>query len=174
MYKVKTHIANAHGILGDNEEALQYYLIALPLAQRCDDKNAIADVNYNISITYSSLGNTFLAIQYMEAVFELDVVNKDSANVASDYLSIGKMYEAIGESEKGLGYLINGLSYVDSIRYPSRYFEHISSLAMMAAHLGRKDMAQQYMKLTKSNIGLIQSDRMMSDIHYKMGTYIIR
>lgn len=88
------------------DDALSMALMALPLCERSNDDNLLADCINNIGILYQRKGLFGQAINYMERVYKLDLKAKDKQGMSSTMNNLATLYLATGQAETALGYIL--------------------------------------------------------------------
>ena len=81
-------------------------LMALPLCEKSNDDNLLADCINNIGILYQRKGLFGQAINYMERVYKLDLKAKDKQGMSSTMNNLATLYLATGQAETALGYIL--------------------------------------------------------------------
>ena len=80
------------------DDALSMALMALPLCEKSNDDNLLADCINNIGILYQRKGLFGQAINYMERVYKLDLKAKDKQGMSSTMNNLATLYLATGQA----------------------------------------------------------------------------
>lgn len=88
------------------DDALSMALMALPLCEKSNDDNLLADCINNIGILYQRKGLFGQAINYMERVYKLDLKAKDKQGMSSTMNNLATLYLATGQAETAFGYIL--------------------------------------------------------------------
>ena len=96
-------IGRISDLLGEKQEALQYYNQALPLYRVLENKRAEAITLNNIGGVYHSLGEKQKALQYYNQALPLYRAVEDRGGKANTLNNIGGVY-SLGEKQKALQY----------------------------------------------------------------------
>ena len=90
------------------DDALSMALMALPLCEKSNDDNLLADCINNIGILYQRKGLFGQAINYMERVYKLDLKAKDKQGMSSTMNNLATLYLATGQAENSIGIYSSG------------------------------------------------------------------
>jgi tetratricopeptide (TPR) repeat protein len=102
---ILNNIGRVYDALGDKEEALRFYNLALPLRRQTGDKGGEARTLNNIGRVYDDLGDKEEALRFYNLALPLSRQTGDKGGEATTLNNIGAVYDALGEIEKSLDYM---------------------------------------------------------------------
>lgn len=111
-------IGIAYGSFGVNEEALDYFLKALELAERLDHSDLPMILN-NISMIYSNLGNVEGALMYLEKSLQLSIKHSDILNHVICLSNFGEQYIGIGRYDEAMTSLYEAQLLAKKLKEPN-------------------------------------------------------
>lgn len=88
------------------DDALSTALMALPLCEKTDDKELLAECINMIGIVYQRKGFFGQAITYMERVYRLDLASNDKSGMSSTMNNLATLYLATDQPETALSYVL--------------------------------------------------------------------
>ncbi len=91
-------------LLGEKQQALDYYNQALPLFRAVGDRGQEATTLNNIGAVYSSLGEKQQALDYLNQALPLLRAVGDRGGEANTLNNIGGVYDSLGEKQQALDY----------------------------------------------------------------------
>ncbi len=97
-------IGDAYDRLGDKQQALHYFLQALPILHAIGDGKGEARIAVCISNTYREIGDMKKALVYLDIALQVNRANYDQAGEAAVLTALGNQYNTLGENERALGY----------------------------------------------------------------------
>jgi tetratricopeptide (TPR) repeat protein len=100
-YNVK---GNIYEVQTEYTKAIEYYNMALTLAQKLDDKNGLSQSYINLGMTYYKVDNLDKAFEYVNKSLEIDSLSKNKKGMASAYNQLGTLYDQKGDYQKSLEY----------------------------------------------------------------------
>jgi tetratricopeptide (TPR) repeat protein len=97
-------IGRINDLLGEKQQALDYYNQALPLLRAVGDRGGEATTLNNIGAVYSSLGEKQQALDYYNQALPLRRAVGDRGGEATTLNNIGLVYDSLGEMQQALDY----------------------------------------------------------------------
>lgn len=88
------------------DNALSTALMALPLCEKTNDNELLAECINMIGIVYQRKGFFGQAITYMERVYRLDLASNDKSGMSSTMNNLATLYLATDQPETALSYVL--------------------------------------------------------------------
>ena len=161
----------------DFPKGLEYFFLALKMAEEKGDKNDIQLRLFNISSAYFNIGDHDKALEYCNKSLKICEELKDTLSIASNFSNLGAIYSEKGDPQKALEYNFKALnifekykeklmtagalehicaSYVDQHNY-EKAIEYSDKALKLYEELGNKhdlilnfmDMATLYMGMAR-------------------------
>ncbi len=104
-----SNVGYTYLVLGDQQNALDYYNRALLLCRELRDSRTEAITLNNIGAVYDTQGDKQAALDYFNRALLLYREVKDNKNEAASLNNIGLLYKGLGENQKALDYLDQAL-----------------------------------------------------------------
>lgn len=103
---------------GNNKQALEYYTIALKLAEKSGNERFTSNVHHNMARVYDNQGNYTKALEHLFTSLRLKEKNHDKKGIANTLGHIGNIYYAQNDT-KSMDYYFRSLKIQKEIRnYP--------------------------------------------------------
>lgn len=133
------NIGKLYNDAGDFQQALDYYLRALPLFVDTPSRRAIA-LN-NIGVAYSSLGEQERALDYLQQALEVLKVGNDRGAEALTLNNIGYAYDRLDKYREALDYYHQSRAIVQKIGNRSLEAQTLDLMGATYSHMGQPDKA---------------------------------
>ncbi len=138
--------------IGDNEKALEFHKKSLELMNlTTSEEEQLADVFYNLCITYNNLEDYDTAISYCQTALNAYEEKKDKAGIADTYYGLALSYSGLNESEKSIEYLKKAARI-----YGSKEINNQEAIASVNLEIGneyfRMDDTENAIKFYKKSI----------------------
>jgi len=177
---VYSAIGNLHNVSGDYKEALTYYLKALPIFERYNNKDRIRSLLGNIATLYFSLINLNQAEKYY---MELEKASEE----ANDLYNIGRAYEGFSKIALKRNDFRSSLEYSEKAAeiFHKGGYKSLEAIALqgiaMVYYLDFKDYAKakeyalKALKLTQEigyGADIVGSLNILSNIYFNEKDYV--
>ncbi len=111
---VYNHLGMIYRNRGNNEKALENYLISLKLYEAAGDVKKIAGLNHNIARIYNNIGDHPTALGYFFKSLRSEEKIGDKTGIANTLGHIGDIYHSLG-NDKDLEYYLKSLQIQEEI-----------------------------------------------------------
>jgi tetratricopeptide (TPR) repeat protein len=138
-----TEIGGVHRMLAENQTAIEYYQLALPLHRLAGNPREEAGTLNNIAAVLLSRGENPKAIEYMRQSLDVARTNNDSQAQAILLNNIGALHESQGDLQMALDYLTRALPLRQKVGDRQGQVRTLNSLAKVYAALGETANAQR-------------------------------
>lgn len=143
---VHWHLARAYAAAGRAEEARREAAIALPFAERLNDRNLTERIRSQLADAYAQMGNAALALDnYRGCLRALDdgAVN-DPAFELSVLFNVGSQYAQMGDFEHAVENLRKAAELTEEVANPERMGASYWSLSLAYHRMGDPAQSRNY------------------------------
>jgi CHAT domain-containing protein/Tfp pilus assembly protein PilF len=167
-------LGRIYDLLGDKQQALEFYNQSLPLRRQVGDKAGEAVTLTNIGLVYSDLGDSQTALDYYNQSLPLTRQVGDKAGEATTLNNIGGVYSDLGDSQTALDYYNQSLPLWRKVGDKAGEATTLTGIGGVYDDLGDSQQALEYYNqslplsrqvgdkageaVTLNNIGLVYDD----------------
>lgn len=148
MARTYVNIANMMSSQGDNDGALNYYKMALPVIR---DSSALAGIYNNIGAVYYQKGDLRTSFEWLEKALGVKQRNGfDEEEIADSYNNLGSVLINLGQEDKAMEYLRKALAI------------NLSSGDSGSIAMNKNNIGSLYMntgRLTEAEVYLLEAAR---------------
>ena len=131
-------------LLGEKQQALDYYNQALPLSRAVGDRRREAITLNNIGNVYDSLGEKQQALDYYNQALPLRRAVGDRGGEATTLNNIGLVYDSLGEKQQALDYYNQALPLRRAVGDRGGEATTLNNIGLVYDSLGEKQQALDY------------------------------
>lgn len=154
------NIGIAYRIKGNNEEALKFFLKALPMAEKAGYGKGIGGCYNNIAIIYNTRGQYDQALKYHEKAVEIREKIGDKKDLSTSYNNIGVIFTNLGRYSEAMEYHLKSLRLREQINDKVGIGMSLNNVANMHERLGQYDEELEY---------LVRALRIQEEVGDKVG-----
>lgn len=146
LAKATQNRGNVESLRGNLKESISYYMSALKIAERIDDKKVISDVLNNIAIAYVGLKQHDKAIEYHLKAMQLRKAQGWEKEYAASLSNIATVYFAMVEDSIALDYYQQSLKIRKRIGDRSGMAQTLNGIAAVYVDFEEDDKARAMLK----------------------------
>lgn len=128
------------------QNALQYGIEALRIAEKLDMPHEIAQNLGNIGVVYWQMGNFSVAIDFHLEASKISARIGDSIGIARSYNNLGVIYNDQGLYAKALEYFLPALEIYSMLDYKQGMAPVYNNIGLVYQNQGSYDLAEAYQK----------------------------
>ena len=140
---------SAHNQWVDFAQSNVYIDQALALAEKTEDRPALALAYQNKAFLLSSSGDYSSALKYDNLALENDILLKDSSQISRDYNNIGNDYYDLGEFDDAFFYFTQSHRIATSIKDTFRTLVAIHNVGRVFKEMGQYEPAMENIVMAK-------------------------
>jgi CHAT domain-containing protein/Tfp pilus assembly protein PilF len=139
-----SNVGYTYLVLGEQQNALDYYNRALLLCRALRDSRTEAITLNNIGAVYDTQGDKQAALDYFNQALLLYRQVKDNKNEAATLNNIGLLYKGLGENQKALDYFDQALALTREAKDVRGEAATLNSIGGVYSSLDQKQKALDY------------------------------
>ncbi|MCB9224085.1 MAG: tetratricopeptide repeat protein [Crocinitomicaceae bacterium] len=156
-------IANA--IQNRYDVAIEYYMEALKIYEKIDNKSGQASILNNIGILYSDMDEYDKSLEYYQKSAEVKKEIGDTLGLGSTYNNMGVIYRGKEDYHKALELYFQCLDIEMSINNEKEYCSTYNNIAVAYKKLDSLDKAQYYFELALDYALKFNSENNMANVY---------
>ncbi|OUL28420.1 hypothetical protein BV372_24965 [Nostoc sp. T09] len=141
------NIGLVYDSLGDKQEALKFYNLALPLSKEVGNKGGVATTLNNIGLVYDSLGDKQQALTFYNLALPLMKELGYKAGVATTLSNIGLVYYSLGDEPQALEFYTLALPLSQEVGDKVQQAKTLNNIGAVYQSLGDKQEALKFYNL---------------------------
>lgn len=168
---VHWHLARAFAAAGRFEEARREAAVALPFAERLNDRNLTERIRSQLASAYADMGNSALALDNYRGCLRAieDGAVTDPAFEMTVLFNVGSQYAQTGEYERAIENLLRAAELTDAVANPERMGAVNWSLSQTYSRMGDQAQARNYALRAIASYEQAQNRRLIGQIFNRLG-----
>lgn len=139
---------------GATDKAEEYYLKALGIFEKNNDKKGLAATTNNLGGFYKHVGNKNNALNYYKQALKWKFELKDSIGQATTMSNIGGLYEGMGEYDIATDYALKALKIHENYSDPFGKAAVLNLLGQIQSNLNNYENSLKYFQQALDNFKL--------------------
>ncbi len=163
--------------IGMYEDAMNYYLQALRIQQKFENRRNINEVFINLAELHILLGNYSKAIPYLKPYIKNYSYNDDIIN-ARQYIARGNIYKENGKINKSIMVYYKGYNIAKLIKDPETIIKSAGSLGILYRTIGKYIKAEKFLSIAINSAKIFKNKSASADflnslggVYYYKGNY---
>ncbi|NOS94704.1 MAG: tetratricopeptide repeat-containing sensor histidine kinase [Cyclobacteriaceae bacterium] len=168
--------AISYDVQGNANEAIEYYLQALPILEQLKDTIGVARLKNNIGIAYKNLNDYRSANRYYNESIQLKGSVRDIKGVAYGYSNLGELKILQRQYEESLPLFNRAFSILDSLKDESGSATVLSNIGDVYLQMGDYKKSLEYTlrakkieELEKNDVNKASSYLQLAKGYYQIG-----
>ncbi len=157
--RIRANIGNVYNEKNDDEKALEYYQLSLPVFERNNALHEKAVMLNNIGTIYEERGENEKALSLYREGLAIRVNMNDRDGICSAYQNIGNALVGLGRLDSALHYQFAALDIATAMNMKSQEVTCYRNIADIYAHMKKFGEAYAYLdRYTSMNDSLVGSE----------------
>jgi len=169
--KALSGLGVANYLLGEYQQARDYYQASLDLAEDLEDRELMADALNNLGVIYFVWGEHDKALEYYLRTLAIRLEMNDARGTGQGYNNVANIYHTAGEYEQALNYYQRSLEYyvaeadtamitsslnnIGLVFYEQEQYDHSLDTYGRALVMETKTSDRSGMAMTLNNMGQV-------------------
>ena len=136
---IYSYIASTSGVLGQKQEALQYYQQALAIYREVGDRGGEGTTLNNLGRVYHALGKKQEALQYYQQALELHKKVENPYMEGITLHNIGMIYDSQSRYDVALACILRAKALFERVQSPSDVDDEVQWIAGLRKNIGEKE-----------------------------------
>jgi signal transduction histidine kinase len=147
------HEGNIQAIIGNYEKAQTSFFAALDVFEKLNDKNGIANIQYDLGKIYIAQKDHLTAVNYLLKALDLFQQNADIRGRVEVLNALGRTYGSLQSHDKSLQYCSEALYLTESILDQELVSEVHVNMGISKTHVDKMEEAEAHFR-TALKIGI--------------------